>query len=224
MPHNHAPPAGDLALRIGNHLKDTGQPPLLHRCRRVQVHSLEPDLIVKIIENYARGLQSIPPGPAALLVESFHGLWDGVVHDEPDVMLIDPHPKSHCGHHNLNIIEHPLLLGVLPHSSVQLSVVVRRAHPLAHELPRHHLRVPAAVAVHHPALVAEPALGQLRDLLGHVLLGLGPHLIPQIGSVEAAAEYHRVRGHAEHLPHVVDHCVRCGGGKCQNGGGRKIGS
>ena len=97
--------------------------PLLRRVFYLVDEEVLLDLVAVGVEQRALAGQAVAPGPARLLVIAFEGLGQVVVHDQPDVGLVDTHPKGDGRHDDRDLVADEFLLGLAADRRIQAGVV-----------------------------------------------------------------------------------------------------
>ena len=167
------------------------------------------DDVLQAVEAERLGVQPVSAGAPCLLVVALDVLGHVVVHDEPDIGLVDSHPKRHRRDDHLHVVAKE---GVLDAAALLRwkTGVVRSGGDSGRLQARCHLLDSLAAQRIDDAGVAwvrgYEALELLRRL---VLLGDG---VADVGPVEPGCEDGCV-GEVQALPHVVARLVV--GGRCE---------
>ena len=134
------------------------------------------------VEGYADALASIPACASGLLVVSLQALGYVVVEDESHVGLVDAHAEGYGGHDDIDALHEEVVLGLRARGAVEAGMIGRRLDVVGLELGRQFFYRLARETVDDTAL-ARVLLDKEHNLLVD-LLGLGSHLVVEVGPVE----------------------------------------
>ena len=134
------------------------------------------------IEGDALALAPVTAGTAGLLVVTLQTLGDIIMDDKPHIGLVDTHTEGDGRYNHVNILAQESVLIVAAHRALHACMIGQRLDIVEAQHLGQFLDLLAAQAVDN-ARFALVGLDELDDLAIHVL-GLGTHLIIQVGTVE----------------------------------------
>ena len=183
------PPTHRLLLAILNHLGEllAGELFPFERGEVVlKIKGLQELFVAFSEKENALGKKTVPPSPSALLVVVLEGLGHRVMHDVPDIWLVDPHSEGNGGNDDADLVAHPPLLNIFLFLLAYVGVVEGCPVPLPLQVTTHFLALPLRQAVDDARLVRI-----FVDDGGDIIvdpLGLLPDLVVEIGPVEGGLE------------------------------------
>ena len=134
------------------------------------------------IESDALAFTAITSGTSGLLVITFQTLGNIVVDDKAHVWLVNAHAEGDGRHNDVDLLEQELVLVLAAGGAVHACVIGQRLDAIDAQQLGKVLNTLATEAI-DDARLAFIGLDKLNDVLVDVL-GLGPNLVVEVGTVE----------------------------------------
>ena len=166
------------------------------------------------VERHAHALASISAGTSRLLIISFQALGYVVMYHKPHIGFVDTHTECYGGHNHIQALHDEVVLGLVALRRLHTGMVGACIDIVGPEYLRQLLHLLARQAVHYAAL-AGVLQDEADDVLVHVL-GLGAHLIVEVGAIEGTDKIISLQ-YAQTLLYVAAYLVRGRGGKRYDG-------